>query len=481
MATRKPIAALIALLFVAAWCVDWARAAGDDTTSDAPVPPRYKAGNGALDNQMRHRLRVLVPYDQTLFFVDHDKQYGILAALGRTLQTWINRTHQAHVKQVTVDLVPVARDRLLQALADGQGDVAAADLAVGGDRLVPVDFTDPWISDVADVVVTGPTAPSLKSDDDLAGAEIYVRRSSRYAAQLALLNESLTGKGLAPITLAPADESLEDEDLMEMVNAGLLPMTVVDRRKAMLWAQVLPNLTVHADLQVGHGGDVAWAVRKDSPELLATLNAFLQSHGRAGMGFGGAPLKKAYYANLQFAENAYAPDAVTRFDQAFDLFQRAGEQYGLDPLLLAGLAYQESGLDQSRHGGGGALGIMQVLPATAADPSVGIDHIDADTAANIEAGAKYLRTLIDDHFADAAIDPKNRMLMAIAAYKVGPDTLERFRQAATQAGLDPDVWFDNVENGAARAVGRQVVQYVRNVYQYSVAYGLLLAKEKRGN
>ena len=390
-------------------------------------------------------------------------------------KSWINRTRQARAKRITVDLVPVARDHLLPALVAGQGDVAAADLAVTDNRLVQVDFTDPWMAGTDDVVVTGPAAPALHSLDDLAGAEIAVRRSSAYAAQLAQLNETLTAKGLDPITVTAADESLEDEDLMEMVNAGLLPMTVIDARKAALWARILPGLAVRSDLVVGTARPVAWAVRKGSPELRATLSAFLKSHA-AKTGFDGL-VRRGYFARFPFAANAYAEDAVGRFDGMLELFRRMGDQYGIDGLLLAAVGYQESQLDQSRHGAGGAVGIMQVMPATAANPDVDIGNIDLDPERNVEAGAKYLRSLIDTGLDDPAIENKDRMLMAVAAYKVGPGELARFRRAATQSGLDPNVWFDNVENGAARVAGRDVVQYVKAVYEYYVAYQLLLARE----
>ncbi len=454
-----------------------ARAAEQQPAAEASSPPRFKASTGDPDLKLRHRLRVLVPYDQTLFFVDRGKQYGVLAVLGRRLEGWINRTHRARGGRVTVDLVPVARDHLLPALAAGEGDVAAADLAVTDDRLVEVDFTDPWMTGVADVVVTGPASRGLRSIDDLAGAEIAVRRSSPHAAELARLNETLTAKGREPITVLAADESLEDEDLMIMVNAGLLPMTVVDEHRAALWAQLLPALAVHTDLAVGTIREVAWAVRKGSPELRATLGAFLKS--RAAAIGSGEWIKRRAFAHLPLAGDAYGEEPVRRFDDTLDLFRRVGDEYGIDGLLLAGLGYQESQLDQSRRGPGGALGIMQLMPATAANPDVSVDGADTDPERNIEAGTRYLRGLIDGNFDDPAIDAKNRMLMAVAAYRAGPGEVARFRKAAAQAGLDPNVWFDNVENGAARVAGRGIVQYVKTVYEYAVAYRMLVEREKR--
>ncbi len=115
---------------------------------------------------------------------------------------------------------------------------------------------------------------------------------------------------------------------------------------------------------------------------------------------------------------------------------------------------------------------MQLLPSTAATPEVGIKNVYASADRNIEAGAKYMRYLMDTYIDDPKIDPTNRMLMGLAAYNAGPENLNRFREAAARAGLNPNLWFGNVENGAARVAGRGTVQYVSNIYKYYVAYKL---------
>lgn len=135
-----------------------------------------------------------MPNSKTLFFVDGGRLYGTVAELGHALEDWINRTRKKRGPRISVAFVPMARDRLLPALIAGQGDIAAANLTITDERLVDVDFTAPWMTNVDEVIVSGPTAPRLTSLDDLAGAEICVRGSSSYANHLALLNEKLTAR-----------------------------------------------------------------------------------------------------------------------------------------------------------------------------------------------------------------------------------------------------------------------------------------------
>ena len=153
------------------------------------------------------------------------------------------------------------------------------------------------------------------------------------------------------------------------------------------------------------------------------------------------------------------------------MFKKYGQQYDFDWLMIAAQGYQESQLDQSARSPRGAIGVMQLMPKTAADPTVGIPDIES-VDNNIHAGVKYLRTLVDKYLDDPALDRKNRTLMAFAAYNAGPGNLRKFRKLAAESGLDPNVWFHNVEHAAAEIVGRETVQYVANIYKYYVAYRL---------
>jgi membrane-bound lytic murein transglycosylase MltF len=269
---------------------------------------------------------------------------------------------------------------------------------------------------------------------------------------------------------SPIDENLEDEDLIEMVNAGLLPYAVVDNHKATIWSRIFPNAIPRDDLVVSEGGDIAWAIRKKSPELKSELNAFINEH-RAATSFG-ATIQRRYFVDKRIVKNALDENEASKFIAVIDLFRRYGAQYNFDYLMIAAQAYQESQLDQSRRGAAGAVGLMQIEPSTAAAKPIGITGVDRDLDRNVPAGCAYLRYLADTYVSDPAIDPLNRTLMSFAAYNAGPGSLRKFRAAARQAGLDPNVWFNNVELGAAKVAGLTPVQYVSNIYMYYISYQL---------
>jgi len=134
-------------------------------------------------------------------------------------------------------------------------------------------------------------------------------------------------------------------------------------------------------------------------------------------------------------------------------------------------AYQESGLDHSKKSQRGALGIMQLLPSTAADPNVNVGDI-GNLENNIHAGAKYLAFIRDRYFGDAAISTEDRLAFSWAAYNAGPARVRKMRDKARTMGLDPNIWFANVELAAGKMTGRETVQYVANIYKYYVAYKL---------
>src|SRR4051794_40299895 len=164
-----------------------------------------------------------------------------------------------------------------------------------------------------------------------------------------------------------------------------------------------------------------------------------------------------------------------RFEQTVSLFRRYGERYGFDPLMLAAQGYQESQLDQAARSHVGAIGVMQIMPATGKQMNVGdIRKVES----NIHAGAKYMDHLMEDYFADAHFSAGNRPLFAFASYNAGPGTISKMRREAAKRGLDPDKWFNNVELVVAEKVGIETTTYVRNIYKYYVSYKLTLEAEE---
>lgn len=440
--------------------------------------PKSSVWTGDLDELLRRRtVRILVPYSLTQFSYDKSRQLGVAAELGRQLEKSLNAKYGTKTSPVRVAFIPTPRARLLDDLAAGRGDIAAGSLTITQDRAAKAEFVRPWQTAVAEILVTGPSAPAIATLDDLAGKEIFVRPSSSYFGHLQQLNERLAATRLPKMIIKPAPDDLEDEDMMEMTNSGLLPFVVVDDFKAGIWAQIFTRLKLRPDLAVSAGGSIAWAIRKDSPKLRAELDGFVQENG-AGTVFGNS-LKRRYFTDSKILKSAYSKDDIARFEELVQIFQRYGAQYEFDYLMIAAQGYQESQLDQSRRSPRGAVGVMQILPKTAASKEIGITGIDKSADANINAGIRYMRHLADRYVNDPALNAKNRVLFTFAAYNAGPGNLRKFRRVASEAGLDSNKWFGNVENGAARTVGRETVQYVGNIYKYYVAYSLAVERRDR--
>ena len=274
------------------------------------------------------------------------------------------------------------------------------------------------------------------------------------------------GKPAVRLKLAP--ETLEDEDLLEMVNAGLVRLVVVDSHKAEFWAQIFPKIRLHPEAAVRTGAEIGWAFRKNSPKLSAAVNRFLVTH-KKGTSFGNQIFQR-YLRSTKFVRNAHEPEELAKYERTVALFRKYGDHYGFDALMLTAQGYQESQLDNQRRSQAGAVGVMQVLPSTGKEMQVGdVRQLDP----NIHAGTKYLRYMADRYFKDAPMDPTDKMLFAFASYNAGPAKIARLRKEAKQAGLDPNVWFNNVERIAAKQIGRETVEYVSNIFKYYVAYKLL--------
>jgi len=261
-----------------------------------------------------------------------------------------------------------------------------------------------------------------------------------------------------------------------MVNAGIVDATVIDSYLATFWQQVFTNLRPHPELILRARSEIAWAIRKNSPKLKSTLDAFVAKN-RVGTQMGNIILRR-YLQNTKWARNATSAADMKRFEEVSKYFKKYAAEYKFEWLLLVAQGYQESGLDQSIRSPVGAIGVMQVMPTTARDRNVNIHDIDK-IESNIHAGTKYMRFLVDQYFDEPGIDTVNRHLFAFAAYNGGPNRIARLRREAKARGLDPDKWFNNVELLAAEQIGRETVQYVSNIFKYYVAYKLVLERAEQ--
>jgi membrane-bound lytic murein transglycosylase MltF len=445
--------------------------AGDTATLEFANKP----WTGDLDGMHQRRIiRVLVPYSRTFYFIDGATQRGIIYEYMRQFEDVYNAKAKTGHLKVHVVFIPTTRDQLIPSLREGLGDVIATNFTVTDARKEIIDFTVPVGRNVAEVIVSHKDAAAPATIEDLAGKRVFVRPGSSYHEHLVELGRDFAARGLAPIEIVDAPAQFEDEDVLEMVNAGLVQYTVVDDYIAEQWKKVLPEIRSHRGAVVRQGNEIAFAIRKDSPKFKAELDAFVGTTKR-GTAFGNIAYRK-YFENTKFVRNATAESEIKKLNELVALFRRYSEQYDVDWLLMAAQGYQESRLDQSVRSPVGAIGVMQVMPATGQDMAVGsITELEA----NVHAGVKYMRWVINNFFNDPQVDAFNRMLFAFASYNAGPGRVRGLRKTAAERGLDPNVWFNNVEHIAAEKIGRETVQYVSNIYKYYTAYRLVMAEQQR--
>ena len=287
--------------------------AGQD--SEEPLPPSeldtllppavreavLKPFTGDFDEMVKRRLvRVGVTYNRTFYFVDRGVQRGIAYEYGQLMEDTINERLKTGNIKVHVIFVPMSRDKLLPALVDGKVDMVAGNLTITPEREKLVDFTDPTRANVSEILVTPPGTPPLASIDDLSGKTVFVRKSSSYYQSLLALNKNLQSAGKEPVVIEAAPENLEDDDLLEMVNAELIPAVIVDDYLAEFWKKVFPGIVLHEQVAVRSGGSLGVAIRKNNPQLKAALNKFMGKNG-LGSAFGNT-IERRYLVNATYAQ-----------------------------------------------------------------------------------------------------------------------------------------------------------------------------------
>lgn len=435
---------------------------------------------GDFDKMLEtRRIRVLVPQSRTLYFHDKGRERGMTGDTVRDFERYLNKKYAGKLgkRPVTVFIVPCTRDELLTGVARGLGDIAAGDITVTGERLKTVDFVaSEEMPSVSEVLVTGPKSPLIGTIDDLAGKTVHTSKASSYHESLLSLNKRLKKENKKPVKIIHIPDALEDEDLMEMLNAGLFEYLVVDDWIAKIWVQVLPKIKVRTDIALRSGGRIGWVIRKNSPKLEAEIRGFYKNYLKK-QGIIAVRLVQ-YHKRIKQIKDPTGTTEWKRFEKTITLFEKYGQKYQFDPLMLAAQGYQESTLDQNKRSHSGAIGIMQIMPVTGSSMNVGNIR---ETEPNIHAGSKYMDLLITRYFPDRRFDEKDRTLFAFASYNAGPGKISKMRELAKQRGLDPNRWFNNVEVVTAEKIGIETTTYVRNIYKYYVAYKLTLdhSEEKR--
>jgi len=415
----------------------------------------------------RAYIRVLITMNRTNFFLADGKLKGFEYALLKEFEKHLNQEIGPGKLKTTLEFIPVSRDRLLPGVAEGYGDIAAAGLTITEARRKMVDFTEPYLTGINEILVTYKKTRAPENLDALSGKRIFVRKSSSYYESLKALNRRLKKKNISPVKIEALDENLETEDILELVNTGALERTVSDSHIAEIWSKVLDDIEVHENIEFRKGGKIAWAVRKHNPKLKQSLNRFIKKH-RKGTLLGNIFFKR-YYEQKRWVKNPLEGDTNKKIARFRPLFEKYADKYRFDWRLILAMAFQESKLDPKKKSHRGAVGLMQVLPSSAADPNVGVRNVQTPEN-NVHAAVKYLDFLRARYFSDAGIRPRDRVRFSLASYNAGPARILEARRKASAMHLDPTRWFRNVELAVLQTVGREPVTYVSNINKYYVIY-----------
>ncbi len=445
-------------------------------SSNVTLPKAFGRRTGDLDEMVKSRnIRAIVLMNPIGFFYSNGLPKGVNYEALEEFQKFVNQKLKTGTLNVKVTFLPLRPDQLEAALTHGVGDLIAYGITVTPDREKRVAFSTPIQTNVTQIIVTGQNYGALSTLADLGGKEVYANPLTTYYTNLQKANETLTKEGKAPIVIKAADKNLGDDDLVQMVNAGLIPATVTSNSRAELWSKVLDHIQPHPELVVASGEQLAWVMRKNNPQLKQVVDEFVASHA-VGTSFGNTVLRR-YLQNTKWVKNSTSGEEMKKFQANLQLFQQYAGEYNFDYLMIAAQGYQESLLDQSKKNKSGAVGIMQVIPKYAAASPIRISNVETADG-NIHAGVKMLRDIDDRYFNDPKIDELNKTLFVFAGYNAGPNRIARLRKEAADQGLDPNVWFGNVELVAAQDIGQETVTYVSNIYKYYVAYKLAVEQRQ---
>lgn len=422
-----------------------------------------------LDGMIKRReIRVLVHWSKTDYFIDKGQQHGIAWEMSRDFEKFINKELHKQKTPISVVMVPVSRDKLVTFLEQGRGDISFSGMRETPELKGRIAFSAPIATNVSEIVMRHKSASPINTEDDLSGKVFHLRPSSKYLSTLKQINSRLVARNLPEAQVVPLSEHLADADILEIMDAGLIEYTILDGYRGDFWASIFPHVIADHAYPLAEKMPVSLGLRPGTPKLKALLDKFIQTH-RVGTAYGNT-LVRRYFKTNPWARKALGKEELRRFESMVKLFEKYGSKYGFDPLMITAQGFQESGLNQKRRSRVGAVGVMQVMPATGRSLKVGdIRKLEP----NIHAGVKYMDHMAEVYFSDPAIDPVNRTLFCFAAYNAGPSRISRLRKVAAARGLDPNVWFDNVELVVAEKVSHETVQYVVNISKYYVAYKLL--------
>ncbi|WP_153448618.1 MltF family protein [Vibrio algicola] len=409
----------------------------------------------------RGGIRVLVAADLGFYYIEKGQPKGIIAEILYHFEKDLRKN------KLKIQIIPVQRHQLLPSLNAGYGDLAVANLTITPTRLQNYSFSTPIVNHVQELIVTNKNTLEIKTLKDLSGKEIWVRPSSSYFESLKSINQQLNTAGLPPIQINFVETSLQDYELMEMLNQNLLPATVIDGHKSRLWVQRMKNIRLHDKFPIRTEGQIAWAMRKNEPQLKKVVNRFVKT-SKQGTLLGNVIYNK-YLNHTKWLNTALSPKKLDRLNNLSAIFKQYSEQYQFDWLMVSAQSFQESRFNNNLVSHAGAVGLMQLLPTTANEPYINIQNIEKP-GNNVHAGVKYMRFIQDRYYNDDNITVENQIYLSLASYNAGPAKIRKMRRLALKHGYDPNIWFNHVEVMARKYISREPVDYVANISRYYVIY-----------
>lgn len=425
--------------------------------------------------KMRGKLIALTGYNAYSYFIYRGQPMGFEYELVRQLADHLN-----------VDLeIKVVKDikKMVKMLNEGKGDLIAFNLTVTKQRKETLAFTKHHNTTKQVLVQRRPEnwrqmriheieEELIRSPLDLEGKTVYVRSNSAYLNRLKNLSDEIGGG----IEIIESGADYSTEDLIRMVSEGEIDYTISDQNIANLNQSYFDNIDTGTNISLEQ--KVAWAVRKNSPNLLSLVNDWIDEIKEEPRYY---VLYNKYYKSRNSYRRRIESDyfsltggKISKYD---DLIKELAKELNWDWRIVASLIYQESQFNPSAESWAGAVGLMQLMPATAEE--FGLQN-PTNPKENLEAGIKYLEWL-DDFWEPAITDSLERIKFVLASYNIGLGHIVDARKLADKYSADPNVWFDNVEfyllqkskkkfytdevvrNGYSR--GTETVNYVEEIFE----------------
>ncbi len=416
-------------------------------------------------------IRILVVYDGVNYYFVDGHEDGFAVAMGKQLKKYINETHiKNDSNKIDIQYIPVRTDQIFKLLEKGVGDIAASFIIPTQRLKNEVAFTDPFMQELSELVVTKKGSYKIKSIKDLSGISVYIRKSSKAYETIKALNIAFRTMNWAPVNIVLVQETMQDAELIQRISNGEIPATIISSAQAKLWEHIFTNIKFHTEFPVSSHNTMNWAIRNYNYHLLNIVNQFIALYNQDTKS--GKKIVGTYFRPLANSTSTHSKkQSLSTMGMKFDEFQKFktvfkkyGEEYDLDWRLLMSQAYQESTFNPNAKSPKGPIGLFQVSPTMAQNFLVNsVDELKTIDG-NAKAATKYLKYIVDNYLKGSYyLDNQNKMAFALASYNAGPGRIKYYRTLAERQGLDPNVWFNNVEKIVAEKGLSETVNYVSSI------------------